>query len=111
MATGGMGIVNHEISPGPFVRHCSICANVRTGLGSGAFPWVGGTDSLSLGTNCSYSPPFLDKRQPLVLLPPNSQPPLFMDAQGQPSTLNDEFAIFNVNILPYYCFKRVYEQI
>ena len=50
----------------------------------------GGTDSLSLGTNCeTTAPPFWPLTAP-VLLPPNLQPPIFMEAQGQPLEINIE---------------------
>ena len=44
----------------------------------------GGTDSLSLGTDFETTFPFFGHGQPLVLPSPNLQPPLFMEAQGQP---------------------------
>ena len=50
----------------------------------------GGTDSLSLGvgTNCESTPIIFG--QAPVLLPPNLQPPLFMDAQEQLLEINSE---------------------
>ena len=63
-----------------FHSHSTRARMVILGVGGGA-PWGGGgTDSLSLGTNCETTAPFLDKGQPLVLPSPNLQPPLFMDA-------------------------------
>ena len=45
---------------------------------------VGGTDSLSLGIKLETSaPPTFGFGHPLVLPTANSQPPLFMEAEGQ----------------------------
>ena len=53
-------------------------------------PGGGGTDSLSLGTNCeTTAPPFWLLTTP-VLQPPNLQPALFMEAKGQPLEINIE---------------------
>ena len=54
-------------------------------------PPGGGTDSLSLGTNCETTAPLFGQRTAPVLLPPNLQPPLFMGAQGQPLEINSEW--------------------
>ena len=61
------------------------------GGGGGVGEGGGGTDSLSLGTNCETAPPlpFWPLTAP-VLHPPNLQPPLFMEAEGQPLEINIE---------------------
>ena len=46
-------------------------------------PSRGVTDSLSLGTNLETTVHLFGHGQPLVLQPPNVQPPLFMEAQEQ----------------------------
>ena len=44
----------------------------------------GGTDFLNLGTDLETTVPLFGHGQPLVLPSPNLQPPLFVEAQGQP---------------------------
>ena len=58
--------------------------------GGGDTPGGGGTDSLSLSTNCETTAPLFGQRTASVLLPPILQPPLFMGAQGQPLEINIE---------------------
>ena len=47
-------------------------------------PGGGGTDSLSLSTNCETTAPLFGQRTAPVLLPSNLQPPLFKDNTSQP---------------------------
>ena len=70
-----------------------------------------GTDSLRLGTNCETTalpPLFFDKGQPLVLLSPNLQPPLFMDTQEQPLEISIkwEFSVLHMS----YFSKLLYQK-
>ena len=71
----------------------------------------GGADSLGLGTNCETTapPPFFDKGQPLVLLFPNLQPPLFMDTQEQPLEISIkwEFSVLHTS----YFSKLLYQKL
>ena len=50
----------------------------------------GGTDSLSMGTNCKTTAALFGQRTVPVLLPPNLQPPLFMETQAQLIETNTE---------------------
>ena len=62
----------------------------------------GGTDSLSLSTNCETTAPLFGQRTSPVLLPPNLQPPLYMGAQGQPLDINHEWWIFYIEYILFY---------
>ena len=75
------------------------------GLGPGG--GGGGTDSLSLRTNYETTappPPFFGQRTAPVLLPPNLQPPLFMDNQAQPLEISVKWCIF---CIPYIIFYQI----
>ena len=74
-------------------------------------PWPGwgggGTDSLSLGTNCETTAPLFGQRAAPILLPPHLTPPLLIDAQEQPmETLNDKFSISNILYFTLLLFQE-----
>ena len=62
----------------------------------------GGTDSLSLSTNCETTAPLFGQRTAPVLLPPNLQPPLFMDNQAQPLEISVKWCIFCITYIIFY---------
>ena len=62
----------------------------------------GGTDSLSLSTNCETTAPLFEQRTAPVLLPPNLQPPLFMDNQAQPLEISVKWCIFCITYIIFY---------
>ena len=61
-----------------------------------------GTDSLSLSTNCETTAPLFGQRTAPVLLPPNLQPPLFMDNQAQPLEISVKWCIFCITYIIFY---------
>ena len=57
----------------------------------------GATDSLTLSAN-----PLFGQRTAHVLLPPNLQPPLFMDNQAQPLEISIKWCIFCITYIIFY---------
>ena len=71
----------------------------------GDSPGEGGTDSLSLSTNCETTAPRFGQSTAPVLLPPNLQPPLFMDNQAQPLEISIKWCIFCITYIIFYQIK------
>ena len=83
---------------------CNFNPKVLSILGETRLPGGGGggTDSLSLSTNCETTAPLFGQRTAPVLLPPNLQPPLFMDNQAQPLEIRVKWCIFCIHISFFY---------
>ena len=62
----------------------------------------GGTDSLSLRTNCETTAPLFGQGTAPVLLPPNLHPPLFMDNQAQSLEISVKWCIFCITYIIFY---------
>ena len=88
MRVCGGDVVGQGLPPG--LRRCT------TGPGGG------GTDSLSLGTNCETAAPLFDKIQPLVLPSRNLQLPLFIDTQEQPLEISIKLEFFCIAYVILY---------
>ena len=57
----------------------------------------------------SQCPPPPPPRTAPVLLPPNLQPPLFMDNQAEPLEINVKWCIFCITYIIFYIFKNKFE--
>ena len=62
----------------------------------------GGTDSISLSTNCETTAPLFGQRTVPALLPPNLLPPLFMDNQAQSLENSVKWWVFCIACIIFY---------